>query len=99
MGMQYKCLSIWKKIGILAGIAVIAIVISTSVAHAKEGAKAQAVDQQGNPIGPQWSLPDCRSCPREQTGPNTFKVEIPQPVKEKIWGGSQPKNKDNKKSE
>lgn len=62
-------------------LVLMAVAMSTTVA-AKEGAKIQPVDKDGQPVGKPISLPDCRSCEVKQTGPNTFEVKVPEKVRE-----------------
>lgn len=55
-----------------------------SAVFAKEGAKVQPVDKKGNPVGNPVSLPDCRSCKVEKTGPSAYTVTIPKEQQRKL---------------
>lgn len=57
--------------------------VSTGV-FAKEGAKVQPVDSNGNAVGKPISLPDCRSCKVEKTGPNQYTITVPQEKQRKL---------------
>ena len=50
---------------------------------AKEGAKGQFY-KDGKPVGPVISLPDCRSCKVQKTGPNSYNVTIPKSARDKM---------------
>jgi hypothetical protein len=50
----------------------------------RTGATGYFVDHNGNQVGPTVSLPDCRSCKVQQTGPNSYTVSVPQPVRNKV---------------
>ena len=62
-------------------LASLAVPMST---FAKEGAKIQPVDRNGNPVGKERSLPDCRSCEVRQTGPNSYEIKVPGRVRDQV---------------
>jgi hypothetical protein len=67
----------------LAAVAALSLAAVAASAQTKPGATGQFY-QNGQPVGPVITLPDCRSCTVKQTGPNTYNVKVPNDVRAKL---------------